>query len=256
MPHCNIVQIPAANRKRRVDKTIEFASIAGVKFIELHHRRGVGDQPIGVRGFQGGKVTFSGNKGGRNTYQFITDKEIDGREVAHGNALIFKPEELTNQLKAWIPDTPYNRNFMAISAFTPEKHKLYYIADPKIEKEVEELAVEKGYNKVKVDKTSQVIKAQSEKISEMEKELEELRKQKALKEETKEALDQTLEKEVDIEEACRKEVHSEEEEWINVEINKYLNSGRNRKEEGFYQSKKYKEYIIPKIESKILSKAK
>jgi|TARA_Y100000310_G_scaffold127848_2_gene126975 hypothetical protein len=252
MAHCNLISHDTLGKaKRGQDKTAEFAKLAGINLIELHHHLGIRDDSIRVKGFQGGEVIVI-EKNGRKNFEFLPTKQQNGTDVDHGNGLVFIPEETTSQLKAWCPDTEYNRNFMAYFAFRHKK--AFYIADKQIEKEIEDLAVEKGYNNIEVVNEAEIIQKQAD---DLVKSQEETIKYKEMYENAIKAqalTNKVASEEKELFEKCKNEVHEIESEWIEKEYKKYGKGKKDCTMEKFQGSMKYKDYILPKIKVMVAEK--
>lgn len=254
MPECNILKYPQSLYKKGVgDQTYKLGKMAGIKFIELRHAYEISLErhPIKVHGFQGVEIFYNaGNRraGGVGKYSAKYTMDMQGEDTKTTQGLEFVPEELTDILQGFCPDTPYNRNFIATMHLSEKKP--FYVVEPDIAEEIKAIAIEKGYNKFKTVKPDEVIETQQQTIDELMAENALLKKKDLDRAKANEAI--KVSKGDDLKKVARDEVLKEEDPWIQKQGTKMVENGKDPKH--IYVSKPYKDYILPKIQKRIEEK--
>lgn len=179
METCSLILIPKIENPSKVDETMKFAKLAGIKFIELRHAKKRNKLSFTIKGFQGAMVVVNGSPNGNPFMAKYTVHPHTGEAQAYGNGLVFEPEQYTRVLQAWMPDTPFNRDVMAKNWHTPTGVRACFPADPDIDEELRQLAIEKGYDNVEITSPAVVLKKSKQTIADLIKENQEL-KEKAV----------------------------------------------------------------------------
>lgn len=184
MPQCSLLVLRGDDRAK-APQQFEFAKLAGVKFIELRHRRITGNGPASAsRGFQGVEVFVSESGSGERKFR-AQYSQRDGQPCRSLRPLVFEPEGPGMVLTAWLPDTEYNRHKLALQYFDAENQ--WVIQDPSTLASIKQEATRIRDSKPQEPTEREVMLAQSKEIGALrdkllmqERELEEAKKQAAV----------------------------------------------------------------------------
>lgn len=248
MKKCNLITIPKTKKKPKSDETMKFATLAGIEFIELHHAQGTSELSYTYKGFQGAQV-FQNSKAAPGERSFIalhTKHPITQEDCAHGNGIIFDPEEFTELLSAQIPDTPFNRMVLAKNYFTPTGRRCVFPVDKTIDDEIKELAIKNGFDKIDHKSPAEVLKEAQEKMAAQEAEIIRLKKEREETKELAQAVQLTSMDEAKLRDEATEEIHKEHKDL--------LRTLKDRSPKGFLMTKEYKTVIQPEINKRMREK--
>lgn len=173
--HCNMVLLPEELRPKRgkKDNSMLIAEKSGLSFIELYHMSGVREQTTSVKMFQHAVISYhdKASPGRRQGYNYELSKFPDGSDMMSSVGLVFKPDDFSGALQAWVIDTPFNREKLASCFFLPEHHKFFRVANADIDKEIGDLAISLGFNKTVPERETDIIKKQALEIARIQAEL-------------------------------------------------------------------------------------
>lgn len=216
METCSLIRIPKTENPSKVDETMKFAKLAGIKFIELRHVKKRDKLSFTVKGFQGAAVVVNDASTGPPFMPKWTVHPHTGVAQAYGNGLIFEPEQYTGVLRAWMPDTEFNRDMMAKNWHTPSGVRVCFPADADIDEEIRQLAIKEGYDKVKITNSAEVIKQSKQTIADLIKEVDDL-KRKTVEQALLTASSESFsEKEAELKARFIVEVEKENAPWIEI----------------------------------------
>lgn len=235
----SLVKLPKTDKKTSADQATEFGELAGYKFIKLRHYVGIAKHSRKCTGPQGLDIKVTGTGSARRYVGFPSKHPRTGVDCRSGE-LVFYPEPLTGILYGQLPDTEFNRNWLAT---TVKDEWPCSIVDPDVHKEIKQLAKEKGYldRKSKAVTNAEVVQEQNKEIEELKAQLAKAEKEKKMAEAKADivTLDAKKQRE-ELREDIKRKVELEYKEIID-DIKKIPNL------KAVENSKKYKEVVVPEI---------
>ncbi len=247
--HSNLVKLPDnVKKKPGLDMTEEFCNLSGLDMIELHHSRGAFPAPIPHGGFQGAEISYTGGGNGRAVYTFVPTRTIHGEDTRTTLQLEFKPEELTEHLKAWCPDTEYNRDYIAKTLYGGGQ--VFFVANAKTLKEIDKIAIEKGYNKKPKVRESEILENQQSTIADQQAEIEILKMRLSDSYKTPDLIADKKTKEEKMRNEAKDYVHKKEADYLaKLEAKAEAKAKKEGKDpSSIFITKEYRKTIAPKVE--------
>ena len=242
MPTSSLIVL-RGDQNARSDTEYEYAELAGVKFIELRHRRRSGPTTYHARGFQGVTVSVRQDRDGGRRFDAEYDINEDGKPKRALRPLIFEPVGRAQLLTAMLPDTDFNRNKLALRYIDGG---FWSIQDPEVLADVKARAKVIEENLPKGPTKEEIIRRQAE-------ENERLREQLAL---TRRQAKEARETAVAVVEARRAikelpvELKDSIQEIVHEENASVIEKLKEQSPNGWMRTKKYKELVQPAIDER------
>ena len=249
---CSLIVV---NGEKKVSNEIalEFARIAGLRFIKLQHIKGAGKAEYGIRGFQSVVVMVADDREGGKHYKYELSKDkYSGEDCMGQRQLLFSPEKHTGMLTADLPDTPFNRKILKKVYFNNAQWR---IVDPILDAEIRRNAEEFQKSLPNKPSREQVIGSQQDEIERLKADkraLEEKLKmnaaaQDAIRESATESSDDKLGA-LKLSKADEKKLRDEAKKETYAEMADAIKKLQDEKGSAWYSTKEYRETIAPVVE--------
>lgn len=246
-------------RKVTDQEAMEYARIAGLRFIRLQHIKGAAAVEFGQRGFQTANIRVETDANGGRHYKYELSKDrFTGEDCLGQRQLLFQPDKHTGMLHADLVDTPYNRQKLVKCYFN---HAQWIIVDPVVDKDIraQAEAFQKSQpKKPSKDKVitdlSEELKAEREKSRKLEEQLKKRGELDDAIEEATTASEDDMLGALGLTEAEAKKLREEAKQDVYEEMADQIEEIRSNKGRAWASSKEYRETILPVIEARYQSK--